>query len=237
MAVAGVLMFGNDVRDEMTSNILASSAYPRTLSVCIIVFIAIIPLTKIPLKWVPFLSFLFLLFPDHATHSLQKLLLLHPHVSTYFPHHHLHPLLNRQPPPKTKLTSSPPTTPLSATHSARPIISTIEVLTGLDGRAVSDNPSLIGFSGMSRGLLRVTIRVLTMVIFVAMAIVFPFFDRVMALLGSAMCFTICVILPLLFYLRIFGRDIPLKERILDYVLIVVSAVLAVVGTVWVFLPW
>ena len=126
---------------------------------------------------------------------------------------------------------------LSAAHSAQPIISTIEVLTGLDARAVSDNPSLIGFSGMSRGLLRVAIRVLTMVSFVAMAILFPFFDRVMALLGSAMCFTICVILPLLFHLRIFGRDISLRERVLDYALIAVSSVLAVVGTVWVFLPW
>ena len=102
---------------------------------------------------------------------------------------------------------------------------------------MSDNPSLIGFSGMSRGLLRVAIRVLTMVSFVAMAILFPFFDRVMALLGSAMCFTICVILPLLFHLRIFGRDISLRERVLDYALIAVSSVLAVVGTVWVFLPW
>lgn len=62
MAVAGVLMFGNDVGDEMTSNILASSAYPRALSVCIIVFVAIIPLTKIPLKWVDF-SF----FPEHPS--------------------------------------------------------------------------------------------------------------------------------------------------------------------------
>lgn len=50
IAVAGFLMFGQKVHDEVTSNILMSKGYPHALSVCIVVFIAIIPLTKIPLK-------------------------------------------------------------------------------------------------------------------------------------------------------------------------------------------
>ena len=50
MAVVGLLMFGDDIRDEVTSNILKTTGYPQALSVCIVVFIAIIPLTKIPLK-------------------------------------------------------------------------------------------------------------------------------------------------------------------------------------------
>lgn len=50
MAVAGLLMFGEGVRDEITSNIITMSAYPKALSVLVVVFIAIIPLTKIPLK-------------------------------------------------------------------------------------------------------------------------------------------------------------------------------------------
>ena len=45
-------MFGDDVKNEISSNILEMSAYPRALSVCIVGFIAIIPLTKIPLKYV-----------------------------------------------------------------------------------------------------------------------------------------------------------------------------------------
>lgn len=50
-------MFGQDVRDEITSNIFLAEGYPRAISVCIVIFIAIIPLTKIPLKYVsiPFL--------------------------------------------------------------------------------------------------------------------------------------------------------------------------------------
>lgn len=50
IAVVGFLMFGQKVLDELTSNILMTEGYPNLISVCIVVFIAIIPLTKIPLK-------------------------------------------------------------------------------------------------------------------------------------------------------------------------------------------
>ena len=49
-AVAGYLMFGQKIKDEVTSNILTAFGYPRALSVAIVVFIAIIPITKVPLK-------------------------------------------------------------------------------------------------------------------------------------------------------------------------------------------
>ena len=50
MAIAGVLMFGDGVREEVTTNLILNSTYPKALSVCVAVFIAIIPLTKAPLK-------------------------------------------------------------------------------------------------------------------------------------------------------------------------------------------
>ncbi|KAL8670859.1 MAG: hypothetical protein Q9168_004619 [Polycauliona sp. 1 TL-2023] len=50
MAAVGLLMFGNSVRDEITSSILLTVGYPRSISVAIVAFIAIIPITKIPLK-------------------------------------------------------------------------------------------------------------------------------------------------------------------------------------------
>ena len=50
MSVGGYMMFGEQVRDEITSNILLTKGYPRVLSILIIVFIAIIPLTKVPLR-------------------------------------------------------------------------------------------------------------------------------------------------------------------------------------------
>lgn len=77
---------------------------------------------------------------------------------------------------------------------------------------------------------------MVVVVIVLMAIVFPSFDRIMALMGSALCFTICIILPLAFYLKIFGKEISLAERILDWFLLIISSTLAIIGTVWAFLP-
>lgn len=80
------------------------------------------------------------------------------------------------------------------------------------------------------------VRVLTVVVIVIMAVIFPSFDRIMALMGSCLCFTICVILPIAFYLRIFGKEISRRERILDWFILAVSSTLALVGTAWAFLP-
>ena len=58
----------------------------------------------------------------------------------------------------------------------------------------------------------------------------------MALMGSAMAFSICIILPLAFHLKLFGKELGIKEKVLNWFLIVISSVMAVIGTVWVFLP-
>lgn len=107
---------------------------------------------------------------------------------------------------------------------------------GLDSRAVSTSPSLHGLSGLNRGLLKGLIRVLITVVFVVFAILVPDFDRIMSLLGSVACFSICIILPLAFHLKIFGKEIPRSERWANWALIVISSVLAVVGTAFNFIP-
>ena len=118
-------MFGDSVRDEITSNILMESNYPRVLTVLMTLFVGIIPLTKIPLN-------------------------------------------------------------------ARPIVSTMEVLLGLHQQTVSETSSLVGRSMYFRGVMKVVIRILTIVVFLVISIVFPAFDSIMAFMGSALCFTICV---------------------------------------------
>lgn len=79
-------------------------------------------------------------------------------------------------------------------------------------------------------------RVLVLVVIVLIAIAFPDFDTIMALMGSTLCFTICVILPIAFYLKTFQSVISMRERIMDWALIIVCTVLGVIGTVWVCLP-
>ncbi|KAJ5426596.1 hypothetical protein N7465_001666 [Penicillium sp. CMV-2018d] len=164
MAIIGWLMFGDIVRDEVTSNILTITSYPQSLSVCIVVFISIIPLTKVPLN-------------------------------------------------------------------ARPLVATFEVLCGIGGGHVPGNGSetLHKFS-------QAMVRVFVVASIVILAVIFPAFDRIMAFLGSFLCFTICIIFPLAFYLKIFGKEISRGEYILDWILLIISSILAAVGTVWAFLP-
>ncbi len=50
MTIVGYLMFGEKVRDEITANILLNDDYPHWISIFITVAIAIIPITKVPLR-------------------------------------------------------------------------------------------------------------------------------------------------------------------------------------------
>lgn len=125
-AVAGLLMFGDDVLDSITSNIFLTSGYPQALTYLLCGVIAIIPLTKVPLN-------------------------------------------------------------------ARPIIATAEVLLGVHQQSIAEGSSaLVGRSPYFRGVMKVLIRVVTILVFLIISIVFPAFDAIMAFMGSALCFTICI---------------------------------------------
>ncbi|CAI7628394.1 Amino acid transporter transmembrane [Penicillium manginii] len=163
MAIIGWLMFGDSVHDEVTANILSLDEYPKAISICIIIFIAIIPLTKVPLN-------------------------------------------------------------------ARPLVATFEVLCGVKA------PGHGQPGENEQKFLRIAVRVFTVALTVILSIIFPSFDRIMAFLGSFLCFTICIIFPLAFYLKIFGKEISRRERIFDWFLLITSTILAAVGTVWAFLP-
>ncbi|KAK2933911.1 Amino acid transporter, transmembrane domain [Fusarium oxysporum f. sp. vasinfectum] len=56
LAVIGLLMFGDGIKDAITSNILKSKGYPDALKIIMSIFIAIIPLTKIPLNARPIIT-------------------------------------------------------------------------------------------------------------------------------------------------------------------------------------
>lgn len=169
LAIAGYLMYGDTVRDEITANIFLTEGYPRWISIFIVIAIAIIPLTKIPLN-------------------------------------------------------------------ARPIVSVFEAFCGLHARVLPAADSMTGMSGLTRGILLIAIRISVTVIIVVLAILIPSFDKIMALLGSLACFTICIILPCAFHLKIFGKELQKRQRFLDWTLIVVCTILAVAGTVAALIP-
>ncbi|CAK7213670.1 hypothetical protein SCUCBS95973_001877 [Sporothrix curviconia] len=168
-AVAGLLMFGEDVKDEITANILTTSGYPQSLTILLCIFIAIIPLTKIPLN-------------------------------------------------------------------ARPIITTIEVLTGTHHPPVFDSSSNASRSRFLHNLARAAIRVATIAMFLLISILIPAFDSIMAFMGSALCFTICVTLPILFHLKLFSHEISKRDKLFQCSVLILSIILSVIGTVWSFLP-
>ena len=172
MGVMGYLMFGDKARDEITAGILHSSAYPHALSVMIVVLIAIIPITKIPL-------------------------------------------------------------------SNRPMTDTINKKFYLDLRQMDPKARLHSEKSMKHRVARGSIAILANLAELVIAIVFPDFDSIMALMGSALCFTICIILPVGFYLRIFsaeGKEVGTAERVLCWILLIVCSLLSVVGTVFAIIP-
>lgn len=172
MAVLGYLMFGDKVRDEITSNILRDTSYPQALSGLLVVLICIIPITKIPL-------------------------------------------------------------------SNRPIMDTLNKKFRIDLREMDHKARLHSQKNWKHRAGRGAVAVLVNVVPLGIAIGFPDFDSIMALMGSAFCFTICIILPVSFYLKIFNTEdkkIGLLERILDYVLVITCSALAILGTVFAVLP-
>lgn len=167
-------MFGDGISDAITSNILRTPGYPHPLTILMCIFIAIIPLTKIPLN-------------------------------------------------------------------ARPIITTADVLCGVhrDAHHHYHNPHNPAASRRSvwlahaiRGLVRVAVVIVLLVI----SIVFPAFDSVCAFLGAALCSLVSIILPISFYLKLYWKDVSLRERIVLLVLLVLFSIMGSVGTVWTFLP-
>ncbi|KAK7989506.1 Transmembrane amino acid transporter [Apiospora arundinis] len=169
VAVVGYIMFGDGVRDAITSNLLRTTGYPQALNVLLVIFISIIPLTKIPLN-------------------------------------------------------------------AQPIVTTLELLAGLRTQVVADDSILVGRSSVFRGIMKISLRIFTLIFFLIIAIAFPAFDTIMAFMGSALCYTICVTLPLAFYLKLFGHELSKRERALAWTTMIISFVLSIVGTVWAFLP-
>lgn len=168
LAVIGILMFGDGIRDAITSNILRTSGYPQGLSILMCIFIAIIPLTKIPLN-------------------------------------------------------------------ARPIITTMDVLLGVH-QDHHHNPAMEPRTVVVNQIIRGLGRFFVVVVLLFISIVFPAFDSVCAFLGAALCTLISVILPISFHLKLFWKDISVRERIMSWVLLVVFSLLGIVGTVWTFLP-
>lgn len=52
MATIGYLLYGNQLFDEVTTNMLKTPEYSKAVKIAIMVMVAIVPLTKFPLQQV-----------------------------------------------------------------------------------------------------------------------------------------------------------------------------------------
>lgn len=80
-------------------------------------------------------------------------------------------------------------------------------------------------------LIRVGLRIIIVIVIIFLSVACPSFDMVMAFSGSALCTTICVVLPVLFYLKICHERIGLVERVICRILVVSGVIMALAGTV------
>ncbi|KAG0178249.1 hypothetical protein DFQ29_003714 [Apophysomyces sp. BC1021] len=84
-------------------------------------------------------------------------------------------------------------------------------------------------------LLNGLVRVLLSAFVIYVAAVFPGFDRIVALLGALFSFGISAIFPLECYRRLFGHSISTTESIVIWVLLIISSIMAIAGTIASFL--
>lgn len=117
--------------------------------------------------------------------------------------------------------------PLAKTPlNARPIISILDEVFRLNN--LKEGESLIWSYGKS--LLRLLVRIGVNVAFVILAILMPEFDRIIGMLGSSICFLVCVILPCLFYLKLCKHKIRPVERLFIRFVIFFSSIIALTST-------
>lgn len=63
-----------------------------------------------------------------------------------------------------------------------------------------------------------------------LSLVFTSFGKVVAFLGSAICCTICITLPLMFYAKFFAEELSTFEKLLIRLGVIVGFAGAVFGT-------
>lgn len=86
------------------------------------------------------------------------------------------------------------------------------------------------YNKLPSSVIRAINRFVIVLIFFITSLVFTDFGRIMSFLGSAICFAICIIYPLTFYLIIYYDELSVWKITATVVSIIISVILAVCGT-------
>ena len=79
--------------------------------------------------------------------------------------------------------------------------------------------------------IRISVRVAVMAAIVLLSVAIPDFDRVMAIMGAALCCPISILLPSAFHLKLCREELSWVEKAVDCVLLGVGGVMTAVGLV------
>jgi amino acid permease len=101
-----------------------------------------------------------------------------------------------------------------------------------------DDMNLIPFGRVRirYGFFRILSRTILSALVAFIAIVYPGFERVIGLLGSLFSVMVSAIFPLSCYIKLFDTTIQRKEKICIWIILIICSVMALVGTIWSFLP-
>jgi vesicular inhibitory amino acid transporter len=89
---------------------------------------------------------------------------------------------------------------------------------------------------LSPFVFRLICRTLVSLAVLLVAIVFPGFHYVMAILGSFFSFTVSVVFPELCHLKLYGNSLSWRQVLVSKFLIYSGGTLGLIGTIWAFLP-
>ena len=120
--------------------------------------------------------------------------------------------------------------------NARPIVSVFEHVLGILPHHRNGLSKLTARSPLTVNVTKFAVRSSVVFIFTVLAILVPSFDRVIGLMGSLACSLVCVVLPVGFHLRIFGSQLSVRKKLVDWGLLGLFVALGVVGTVFACLP-
>ncbi|WWD07224.1 hypothetical protein V865_005321 [Kwoniella europaea PYCC6329] len=241
---AGYLMIGQDVSDEITRDLMQEKyQYPHLLNVLALWMIVVNPLTKFGLSSRPLnitIEGILGISPVHLGSALNE--------STFYPSQieDVDPLDSGSKSDRNERRSSLEQPRRNSHRRASRGFGESDWSYRSFGRQRQGSAGNIITPNHERrkATLRVISRTVITALCVATAILLPGFGKVMAFLGSFSAFVICIILPLLFQLKLAPHLIPSTETSASgrlqksghWILVGICSLLMIAGTVWAFLP-
>ncbi|KAI7953459.1 hypothetical protein MJO28_006006 [Puccinia striiformis f. sp. tritici] len=221
VGMIGYLMFGDDVSQEITHDILRTPGFPKLINQVTVIMIGINPVAKFALCTRP------------LNITIEHLLNLTAIDDMGDPH---------APPVQKRSTPAPAgeALPKNATSNRGQQLTPRSTHSDLRGSYHEVSTGSVGKSKpamLSKAFGRTISRTVVTCLVVIVSILVPNFERVMSFLGAFAAFVICTILPVsaeMILTRGQGRSPTTK--VVNILLLIVSIVLAAIGTTYSFLP-